>query len=209
MNAVFEGLLCGFLLSFLLGPVFIGLINTSLTKGFKQGVFYALGVAISDVFYILLCYWGIMRLISNPAIEKMFYIVGGLLLIIFGLFYLFQKAKVAGADILNTESIVTSKKRNALFKGFLMNAINPSVLFFWIGIVGVVNATAGNDSYYVFLFFASAIGVVFSLDVLKAFLAHKISIWVKDYWLTYLNKFLGALLIIVGSMFIWDILKSF
>jgi L-lysine exporter family protein LysE/ArgO len=204
MNAIFEGILCGFLLSFLLGPVFIGLVKTSLHYGFKQGVVYALGVALSDVFYILLCYWGVVSLISNPVVEKFFYLTGGALLCVFGLIYFFQKNRVLVTD----EVAVVYKKRNTIVKGFLMNAINPSVLFFWIGIVGFVDARVGQAPIQVLLFFTCAIGVVFSMDVLKAFLADKISVLIKEHWLGYLNKVLGLALFVVGAIFIWDIVKG-
>ena len=126
MNIFLEGAF-----SLLLGPVFIGLVKTSLIEGFKRGVVFAMGVAISDVFFIALSYWGIVRFISNPVVLNIFYVLGGLLLIAFGLYYLFRKSKLIEQQEESDELFVMTKKRNTLLKGFLMNAINPSVLFFW------------------------------------------------------------------------------
>lgn len=208
MNVFLEGALCGLLLSLLLGPVFIGLVKTSLTEGFRRGVFFALGVACSDVFFIVLSYWGIVKLIRDPLVENMFYVLGGSLLFAFGLYYLFRKPDFIEKSELKDELMVMSKKRNTIVKGFLMNAINPSVLFFWIGIVGVVDATVDKNPWSVLLFFASSVLVVFFCDVLKAFLAHKISIYVKDIWLLYLNRVLGLLLCGIGIMFVWEIVQK-
>lgn len=208
MHAILEGALCGLVLSFLLGPVFVGLVKTSLLEGFKQGVFFAMGVALSDIFYIIISYWGVVSLISNPSVEHVFYLLGGLFLFLFGLYYLFRKNNALTAQGLEEVTLVVAKKRTALVKGFLMNGINPSVLFFWMGIVGVVGATVEQTTWSVFSFFASSIMVVFSFDVLKAYLANKISAHIKDHWLWYLNKFLGLILCVIGSIFIWDTLNK-
>jgi len=209
MKVILEGALCGLLLSLLLGPVFIGLVKTSLLKGFKQAVFYAIGVALSDVFFIALSYWGIVRFISDPLVESIFYVAGGLLLVAFGVYYIFRKKELVIKQELNDELLVSSKKRNTILKGFLMNAINPSVLFFWIGIVGVVDATVNKDALSIVLFFTSSVSVVFLCDLLKAFLAHKISTFVKDSWIHYLNRTLGLLLTVLGAMFVWDVFQKY
>ncbi len=209
MNVVLEGALSGLLLSLLLGPVFIGLIKTSLVNGFRQGVVFALGVALSDIFFITLSYWGIVKFIRNPFVENVFYLLGGTLLLAFGLYYLFRKPELIEKAELNDELMVMAKKRNTLVKGFLMNAINPSVLFFWIGIVGVVDATVDKNPWSVLCFFTSSVLVVFCCDVLKAFLADKISVYVKDIWLLYLNRILGFLLCVIGITFVWEIAQKF
>jgi L-lysine exporter family protein LysE/ArgO len=209
MQVVLEGALCGLLLSLLLGPVFIGLVKTSLMEGFTRGIVFAMGVALSDVFFILLSYWGIVRLIRDPLVENVFYVLGGLLLCAFGVYYFFRKGEQIQKTELKDEVLILSKKRSTLVKGFLMNAVNPSVLFFWIGVVGVVDAKVDKNPLSMFLFFATSVLVVFSCDVLKAFLAHKISTFVKDRWLVYLNRLLGLVLCVLGATFIWDILKKF
>ena len=80
--------------------------------------------------------------------------------------------------------------------------------FFGIGIVGVVDAKVNNDAWSVVLFFTASVMVVFSCDVLKAFLAHKISTYVKDLWLVYLNRIMGLILCVLGIAFVWDILRK-
>ena len=53
MAVVLNGIIFGFLLSFLLGPAFFVLIETSIKKGFKSAVFLDLGILLSDAIYLL------------------------------------------------------------------------------------------------------------------------------------------------------------
>ena len=47
----------GFLLAFAVGPVFFTLIETSITKGFKAGLFFDLGAIFADIVFIVIAYF--------------------------------------------------------------------------------------------------------------------------------------------------------
>ena len=53
MTIILHGVLFGLLLSFLLGPAFFILIETSISKGFKTAFFFDLGILVSDAIYLL------------------------------------------------------------------------------------------------------------------------------------------------------------
>ena len=53
MDIVINGLLFGLLLCVLIGPVFFALIQNAIEKGFYSGFFMAIGIALSDAFYIV------------------------------------------------------------------------------------------------------------------------------------------------------------
>jgi len=48
MEAVFNGVIYGLVLAVLVGPVFFTLIQTSIERGFKSGVYVAIGISLSD-----------------------------------------------------------------------------------------------------------------------------------------------------------------
>ena len=58
MEIVFNGFKLGIVLSFLIGPVFFTIIQTSIERGFRNGVFVAMGVSLSDILYVAICYCG-------------------------------------------------------------------------------------------------------------------------------------------------------
>ncbi|MEX0313924.1 MAG: LysE family translocator, partial [Allomuricauda sp.] len=43
----------GFLLSFMIGPVFFVLLETSATKGFRAGLSFNVGVIVADIVFLL------------------------------------------------------------------------------------------------------------------------------------------------------------
>ena len=52
-------------LAFLIGPVFFTIIQTSIERGFGSGTLVAVGVSLSDAFYITLTYLGIYQLFDK------------------------------------------------------------------------------------------------------------------------------------------------
>ena len=63
---MFDGLtyaaLYGFILAFAIGPIFFTLIETSITKGFKAGVFFDLGALSADLVFITIAYFSTSKI---------------------------------------------------------------------------------------------------------------------------------------------------
>ena len=66
---MFDGLwyaaLYGFLLAFAVGPVFFTLLETSITKGFKAGLFFDLGAIFADLIFISIAYFSTSKILDN------------------------------------------------------------------------------------------------------------------------------------------------
>ena len=62
----------GIFLSFLIGPVFFVLLETSAVKGFRAALVFDLGVVFADIVFILIAYFSSYKLIeilkNDPAI---------------------------------------------------------------------------------------------------------------------------------------------
>src|SRR4051812_1428917 len=152
----------------MVGPVFFGLLQTSINKGFRQGVMYALGVSLSDISFIFLTYFGISTLLENPAVKNAVSLIGGLVTVIFGIYYLLKPTleSVPVADLPKGK-----RNSNIILKGFFINFLNPSVLFFWIATVSIVSVQYAENQYRIVSFFFGIIASLFSTDVLKAYIA--------------------------------------
>ena len=59
----------GFLLSFMIGPVFFVLLETSATKGFRAGVSLDIGVILADIVFLLIAYFSSFQLLENLSNE--------------------------------------------------------------------------------------------------------------------------------------------
>ena len=65
--SILEGYVIGLGMVIFIGPVFFLLLNSSLQSGVKAGVAVALGIIVSDIICVALCYYGLSSIIN---IEK-------------------------------------------------------------------------------------------------------------------------------------------
>ena len=84
----------GFLLSFMIGPVFFVLLETSATKGFRAGVSLDFGVIIADIVFLTIAYFSSFQLLENLSNEPGLFVFGGMILLVYGIF-LFVKNSMA------------------------------------------------------------------------------------------------------------------
>ena len=190
---VFSGMTFGFLLAIMLGPVFFALLQTSLHEGFKAGMFLAVGVLISDASLISVCYTfaSLIRLID--AHHKAMSLLGGILFIGFGVYNFFHVIKLREVDD-DKKTVHT----HFIIKGFLLNFLNPAVLLFWLGVVGLVSVKENYTQADEAIFFGSTLFTVFSTDLLKSFIAHQVKDLLKPDVMLWLNRIIGIVLIGFG-----------
>jgi threonine/homoserine/homoserine lactone efflux protein len=199
-NVVFKGILLGLTLSVLIGPAFFSLIQTSIHRGFRSGMFLAVGIFLSDCALVILSYLGASQLLNITENQKIAGILGGILLILFGTYTFTRHLKI----VENGE--VEVKKpgfMTYIIKGFFLNIANPSVWFYWIFWVGVATSevsTSGDNHFVnrIIAFFSATLLTVFSVDLLKCFIAHKIKSYMNDNFMKWTNHIVGLLLIIFG-----------
>jgi len=202
MKIIFNGIQLGVVLAFLVGPVFFSIIQTSVEKGFLKGALVALGVSISDILYVVVCYFGLVQFFQNPQFRTYMAYVGGAILILFGLYYLMVKSRRSlQADVpVSTER----KTYRYIMKGFIINGLSPMVLIFWIGTISVASINFGySKGLEFFLFFAAVLVTVLATDLLKAYLADKVRTLVTPKSIMVMNIILGVVMIGFGVRLIW------
>lgn len=194
-EAIVSGILLGGVLALLVGPVFFMLIHTSVKKGFFPAMMLSLGVIASDALFASITYFGSSTIASLKEMNSIIGITGGLLVIGFGTANLFKKP-VIQAEQLDYKSTARGTLLE-LAKGFSMNSLNPSVLFFWIGVAGTwsIQNAEGNHTA---LFYSSALATVFCTDLLKAWGACSLKKAVSSNFLIWMNRVSGIILIGFG-----------
>ncbi len=188
----------GFLLSFMIGPVFFVLLETSAIKGFRAALAFNLGVIIADILFITIAYFSSFQLLENLSNEPGLYVFGGVILVIYGITSIVKK------ETKKEESIkVTSGHYISLFvKGFLLNFINIGVLVFWLGIIIVVGPSLENDSNRIVIFFSTVLITYFTVDIFKILLAKQLKRKLTFDRIRFVKKLLGIILIICGLVLI-------
>ena len=196
-DAVLQGVLLGLLLSILIGPVFFALIETSIHKGFKAALIMNAGVLLSDIICLSIAYWGAYSLIRDMADQRLFYIIGGSVFIIFGLVKLLKKQPQLQPVIINANTAL-----RLFLKGMLLNGINPSVILFWLGTVALASSKYPLDSRLVFIFFLFTIATVIITDISKIYLAGKLKRFMSEGFLSKVNLVTGAVFCLFGLIMI-------
>ncbi len=205
IEAIFQGILLGLVIAFSFGPAFFALINTGIKYGYKSGAALATGIVISDFFCIVIFYLGASALISNPKNQFAVGIIGGSVLIAYGLFNFIKKSKI------ESENNVVQISGNHYFliavKGFFLNLLNPFALLFWEAVVSGVGAKFEFSLPKIVLFFSCALAAIYSTDLLKAFIGNKIKKFLTLNTITIINKISGSVLIVFGIILIYRVLR--
>ena len=189
----------GFFLSFMIGPVFFVLLETSATKGFRAALFFDLGVIIADIVFITAAYFSSFQLLENLSNQPGLYVFGGVILLVYGIItFRTKQVKLRDDDVK-----VTGGHYISLFiKGFLLNFINIGVLVFWLGVIIIVGPSLDNDSNRIMLFFGAMIGAYFITDIFKILLAKQLRRKLTPKRIFLVKKALGIILIICGLVLI-------
>jgi threonine/homoserine/homoserine lactone efflux protein len=195
-----EAIIIGFILAFLIGPVFFMLIETSILKGFRAALSFDLGVMFGDIIFLLLTYFGSKPLLSNLENNPLFLKIGGILLITYG-FISFLRTKQVAKIQDETLVIKEDAKYVRLFlKGFFINLINIGTLGFWLGLMLVYGSKYQMDAKKVSLFFGFIVLTYLFIDMLKIVLAKTLRAKMTPSRIYKMKKILG--LVLMGFGFI-------
>jgi threonine/homoserine/homoserine lactone efflux protein len=201
MESIVNGVLSGCVLALMIGPVFFTLIQTSIERGFRSGFFVAIGVSTSDAFYIALAYLGIYQVFHRENFMEYLAYIGGVVLLLFGLYYLFIKSKKLSQP--NHMEVQTRSPLRLVAKGFIINGLTPMVLMFWIGTVSFATTEFKYDTHGEAIpYFTAIVVTVFTTDLLKAKLADKLRAVLTPKVIQTLNIILGIAMIVFGARMI-------
>lgn len=196
MHPLLEGMILGFTLAIMLGPAMFSLIQTSIHRGMYRGILLAGGIFLSDLSLVVLCYLGAVQVIGNDRNYLMFGIIGGLILVAFGVVTFLRKVHVT--DDNNLIDVKMPGPLTYIFKGFFLNFANPFVWLFWVSVMVTVSSGYGTDSWSIKTFFAGSLLTIFSTDILKVIIASKLKRYLKPRLLIMVNHAVGIMLVIFG-----------
>ena len=197
-----NGIPLGIFLSFMIGPVFFVLLETSITKGFRAAFVFDLGVVLGDVFFIGVSYLGSYRLIQSLKDDPALFIFGGIIMLTYGLISYFKLRK-ASKNIEEDQEVVELIKKDyfSLFiKGFLLNFINIGVLGFWLLIIITFGPRLHMETSNIVWFFTTVILSYLATDVGKILLAKQLRNKLTPPNIIKIKKVSSILLIIFGAV---------
>ena len=196
-----------------LGPSFINLVQISLEKGYRPASWFAFGVVLNDMMIITLCTLTTLTIdFSDPRHFHLLVMAAGAVIFLYGLISCFHRvqecppraSKLAQrADEALERRPDTPSWYTHLGKGFLLNLLNPFVWLFWFSIAAVVTANFGGQKLSTILFFAIVMSSCMLIELLKARAAAAFQRFFNPRRLLWMNRILGALMMVIGLYFIF------
>ena len=201
-----NAFLIGVFMSFMIGPVFFLLLKTSILKGVKAAITFDLGVILGDIVFICLAYFGSRSLLEKVKDDPRLFLIGGLILIVYGLITYLDKTNKKELEENEQQLIENTNYLKLFLNGFFINFINVGVLAGWLGIMIVVGPTLNMNPNHIFWYFVIVILGYFSSDLCKILLAKQLRKNLTPLVIYRIKKGMGILLIAFGAIMM---LKSF
>lgn len=215
LDLILKGIVTGFILSIMVGPVFFLLLETSIRKGARAAISFDIGVLLSDFIYIIIAYifYSEVANLTKGKNNEIAKVIGGSLFIVYGIVTYFKKLKHPPVD---DDGNVIQKNKDYLYlflKGFLLNFANPLVIFYWFSVMTLASKNTqlpNGESAPIMLFITIIMTTFFFFDILKIIGAKKLRPLVTDNLLKSLNQLIGIVFVgfgvfllikgIIGSM---------
>ena len=190
----------GFFTAFIMGPVFWVLLETSITKGFKAAVAFDLGVMFADICFIGVCYLGSFQLLEDDQNKQGLFVLGGTILLLYGLFSWVNRNKK------NKDQPEIQESKENYFglaaKGFAINILNVGVFIFWGGVTIVSSPASGKSFTSFVLFFSIVLLSYFITDLLKISVANRFKSLLTGKGIVIVNSIVSLILIVSGVVLI-------
>ncbi len=191
----------GFFLSFMIGPVFFVLLETSVVKGFRAALVFDCGVVVADVIFILIAYFSSYRLIESIKDDPALFVFGGLVMLTYGIISFIKvrnankKSKIDPED---PDELAKTNYLNLFIKGFFLNFINIGVLGFWLALLITIGPKLELKAVRMFTFFTTVILAYFVTDIFKIMLAKQLRNKLNTDNIAIIKKCISVVLVISG-----------
>jgi threonine/homoserine/homoserine lactone efflux protein len=205
MESVLKGLALGFVLALSVGPIIFTIIKQSLNNGHKGGFSFVAGVWVSDILLVVLS--NTVTALVSEALEHTRVIAfgGSIFLIFMGVYFVFFKKVSLGRDPAGNDARFRKRDMARVFaSGFIINTLNPGVIFFWLG-----NATVLSLNHTLrerIIIFSVCLLVNMSADVGKVMMAGKLRNKLTLKTLSIINRISGTILVGFGIALLWGVI---
>jgi threonine/homoserine/homoserine lactone efflux protein len=203
INDILSGIPWGIFLSFMIGPVFFILLETSIIKGFRAAFVFDLGVVLGDIFFIAIAYLGSYRLIQSLKDNSALFMFGGILMLCYGIISYIGLRKEKKIDTKVIDNEIIKKNYTGLFiKGFFLNIINIGVLGFWLAIIISVGPKLEMQNSRMMTFFTTVILTYLFIDCVKIVLAKQLKTKLTPVNILKIKKGISIVLMVFGVVLI-------
>lgn len=201
LQDILSAIPLGFFLSFMIGPVFFVLLETSVVKGFRAAVMFDLGVVLADIVFITIAFFSSYRLIQSIKDDPALFIFGGLVMLTYGIISFVNNRKESrktNIDEIDPKELAKTNYLSLFIKGFFLNFINIGVLGFWLAILITIGPQLELKTSRLLTFFTTLIITYFITDIFKILLAKQLRKQLNQKNILLIKKVISIVLIICG-----------
>jgi threonine/homoserine/homoserine lactone efflux protein len=150
------------------GPLFFATVSHGTKHGAKTGLIFSIAHTIVEFSLIMLLAFGLLTVASEPIVKTVIGLIGGIVLILFGIFQI-RKYIISKPEELAEPK---SSYKHLFLIGLAFTGLNPYFILWWL--------TVGAQLIIMALSFAAILGVVLM------FISH---VWMDWVWLTGVSYF--------------------
>ena len=207
MAVIQNGIVFGIIISFMLGPAFFILLETSIKKGFKAAIFLDLGILLSDAIYLLAAFFVAEKINIWLTTNSFVKYIAGSVFITLGITFVYKnliqikKTNVAARDVKEIEAVKTNiiiYPFQLIIKGLGLNAINPGVLIFWIAASTYATKELNLGDLQLISFFGITLLTMFIVDILKIYFSSRLKKKLNNKVLSIIGMLIGCLMVFFG-----------
>jgi threonine/homoserine/homoserine lactone efflux protein len=201
LQDILSAIPLGFFLSFMIGPVFFVLLETSVVKGFRAAIIFDTGVVLADIVFITIAFFSSYRLIQSIKDDPALFIFGGLVMLTYGIISYInnrKEAKKINIDEIDPKELAKTNYVSLFVKGFFLNFINIGVLGFWLAILITIGPQLELKTTRMLTFFSTLIVTYFVTDIFKILLAKQLRNQLNPKNILLIKKFISIVLIVSG-----------
>ncbi len=203
IQTIIKGYVTGLILSLSFGAGFFSLLHTSISKGYKKGLLIALGMLLSDLFFVALCVFAASFVSEQlQKLDTEIRVMGFGALITLGIITYRKTAS-------DPNQIQTDTSGNLIYimKGIMLNSINPLTLLFWLGLAAFVKSSLPT-LFEVVLFFSITLGAMFFHQFIICYSANKVKHLLSAKMQQLLNHIIGIVFIVVAFAMLWPVIEN-
>jgi len=186
------------------GPVFFVIIETSISKGARHAFCVDIGAVIADIVFILIALFGANTIHQNLESNPRWFLLGGVVLIGFGLISYIRTRTNKKRIAYTTEQLNKGSYLFYIGKGFLLNIINIGTLLFWLGLVVLLGTKYQMDYGKIVPFFSYILVVYLAFDVIKIYLAKQLKTKLTPHVVYKLKQLVHLILLLFGLLFVFQ-----
>jgi L-lysine exporter family protein LysE/ArgO len=194
-----AGWLTGCIMSLMLGTVFFAILNNSIRLGYKKGISISIGVILSDIIYISVCLFGSHYIPVFKEYEFWVKIIGGLLVIVMGIFQIINKSEPAKIESYSKAGSITF----FVSQGFILNFFNPVNLLSWFAIYTYLVTVLNYTFIQLIIYFIGSLCAIFFMESLLSYYSEKLNKYLPEKRVRQINMAVGILFVGLGIFIIF------